>query len=231
MNARIELTENETLVMDCIKNYDTAEAQRSDNHSNVAVDKHDAKCLGFGIQALRGVVGSLVKKGLVEVSEADEDVPAMAWYTDAGITWQFSKPTDEVIKLKAGDQIKTPYDSYSPVIKVGTVGEFYKDGMYYDDNGEWDNDNKRPFQIEPWQKREALCGRNWKNQYMWTVQSGACLTSDYPGKAAEMEQKRLNYENAILVDDDDIIECEGLRFKVTCIKRQVSDPVHFMLID
>lgn len=136
----------------------------------------------------------------------------------------------KIIKLTAGTQVKTPYDEYQPVIEIGTVSDFHKDGMYYDDNGACDFENKRPFSIEPWKKREANCGRDWKKNYVWANRRAACLTANYPGKAAEMERKRQAYEDAVVLDDGDIVEVDGMLFEVFCIKRIVSDQIHFTYI-
>lgn len=134
-----------------------------------------------------------------------------------------------MIKLTAGQQIKTPYDEYRPVIIIGTTSSFSKDGTHIGPEGTW-LDEAIPFHLEGWKIWETNCGRDWKKQYAWANQRGACLTADYPGKAAEMERKAKAYADAVMVDDGDIVEIEGLQFEVTCIKRQVSDPVHFSLI-
>lgn len=136
----------------------------------------------------------------------------------------------KTIELKAGQQIKTPYDKYSPVIIVGTTTNYSKDGSNIDKNGKFTNE-RVAFNLEGWKIWEKSCGRDWRRNYMWANQLGACITSDYPGKAAEMEAKAKAYEDAVMVDDDDIVICEGFKFRVVCIKRQVSDPVHFHLID
>jgi hypothetical protein len=82
--ADITITENEKLILQNIKNYDTAEAQRGDNYSNLSVDKYSAECLNMDMQALRGIVGSLVKKDLVFVD--DPGVGTMfAYFTELGM--------------------------------------------------------------------------------------------------------------------------------------------------
>ena len=86
----MKLTENEIAVLEMIKNSSTIEGQRDDNYSNFAFDTYTYKAMGMGVQAVRGVVGSLVKKGLVWVDEADYDVPAIVYYTDEGMEVAFA---------------------------------------------------------------------------------------------------------------------------------------------
>lgn len=136
----------------------------------------------------------------------------------------------KVIKLTAGQQVKTPYDSYSPVIKIGTTVDFSKNGTHIGPEGKW-LDEAIPFHFEGWKIWEANCGRNWKKQYVWALQSSAMICADYPGKAAEMERKRQAYKDAVVLDDGDIVEVDGMKFEVYCAKRCVSDPIHFTMID
>lgn len=135
----------------------------------------------------------------------------------------------QAIKLVAGQQVKTPYDSYSPVIIIGTSKEFSKDGTNIGPDGIW-VDAPIPFHIEGWKIWETRCGRDWKTQYIWVNQRAACLTSNYPGKAAEMDRKAQAYVDAQILDDGDIVEIDGFLFEVYCIKRQVSDPIMFTFI-
>lgn len=135
----------------------------------------------------------------------------------------------KVIKLESGQQIKTPHDTYSPVIKICTSKAFSTDGTYIGPEGKW-MDEKIPFHFEGWKIWEANCGRDWKKQYLWSNRHAACITSDYPGKAAEMEIKREQYEEAVLLDDGDIVEVDGMLFEVFVVKRVVSDQVQFTYI-
>lgn len=82
--AKITITEQEKRILNNIKNYNTIEAQRNDNYSNLGVCKEDAKCLGLSIQSLRGIVGSLVKKGLVYVDDPGVD-EEFAYFTELGL--------------------------------------------------------------------------------------------------------------------------------------------------
>jgi hypothetical protein len=140
------------------------------------------------------------------------------------------KLMNTIIQLTAGQQIKTPYDEYQPVIEIGTSKNFSKNGTHIGPEGTW-LDESIPFHLEGWKIWEANCGRNWKTQYLWANRRAACLTADYPGKAAEMEAKRQAYEDAVMVDDGDIVEVDGMKFEVFVIKRVVSDQVKFTLID
>ena len=83
--AKIKLTEQEKMVLDNTVNYDTAEAQRGDNYSNLACDKEDAKSLGLSIHSLRGIVGSLVKKGIVYLDDIMDDGTEFIYLTELGI--------------------------------------------------------------------------------------------------------------------------------------------------
>jgi len=114
----------------------------------------------------------------------------------------------KVIKIEAGQQIKTPHDEYSPVIEIGTSKDFSKDGSHINTEGKWTPESIS-FYFEGWKIWETNCGRNWKKEYLWANRRAACLTSNYPGKSEEMELKRQAYENAIMIDDGDIVEVEA----------------------
>lgn len=86
----LALTENEILVLDMIKNADTIEDQRDDNYSNFAFDSGTYLSMGMSAQAVRGVVGSLVKKDLVWVDEAYGNIPSIVYYTDEGMEVAFA---------------------------------------------------------------------------------------------------------------------------------------------
>lgn len=63
-------------------NYDDAESEKSDNATAINARDIDKKT-GMGINVAKGVMGSLVKKGLLQ--EFGDDLPDNCSITDAGI--------------------------------------------------------------------------------------------------------------------------------------------------
>ena len=64
----------------------------------------------------------------------------------------------------------------------------------------------------------------------WTIKHAACITADYPGKAAEMAAKREAYINAVLVRDQEVVEIEGHMYTAKYNGPNVSDPITFVRV-
>ena len=83
MNTELNLTDLEKLALENIVNYsDSRVGQKSDNYSNLGFDKYCYKIFTGGKTMMTGVITSLVKKGLVCVSEAEpmDDIPSMIYF-------------------------------------------------------------------------------------------------------------------------------------------------------
>lgn len=239
---KLQLTDLEKLAIENIVNYrDSRAGQKSDNYSNLGFDRGCYRIFEGGKATMTGVVTSLVKKGLVWVDEAYDDIPAMVWFCTNKIDeifdamgWDMeNSPSNHgktPIKIEPGQQIKTPYDQYRPEIIVNTSKNFSKNGTHIGPEGTW-LDESIEFHLEGWKIWERNCGRDWKRHYLWANQSPCVLTANYPGKAEAMRKKEEAYDNALMLDDGDIVEVDGMQFEVHCVKRNhVADPVHFTYV-
>lgn len=86
-----------------------------------------------------------------------------------------------------------------------------------------------------WEDFEAREKRNCKSQYTsfkpaWTYQAPAILTANYPGKEAELNQKREELLNAPEITNGEIVSIEGLEYTVKVNGERFSDPVAFIPI-
>jgi len=111
--------------------------------------------------------------------------------------------------LVDNQQIRTTRDRYEPVITVGTIEGCCKK---YGDN------------IQESVQMARLAGHD----IAWTYRHASCIESDYAGKAAATAKRHEDYQNAILIEDGDLVEIEGRRYNaVYAYMDMVSDPVHF----
>jgi len=60
---------------------------------------------------------------------------------------------------------------------------------------------------------------------------GCSITANYPGKDAEIARDKAEYESAVLIENGDIVEVEGIEytFIATVIGVRYSDPVHLKI--
>jgi len=133
--------------------------------------------------------------------------------------------------LTHGMQIRRTDDQYSPVIRVGTVAgmvraEFNQSGeafCYTDEpKASWMESNLD----KAIESRETVTRERGHDLY-WANLQAACLTSDYPGKDAEMKKKREDYESAPIVEDGEIVILEGRLVKVQYNNPNCSDCIVF----
>ena len=59
-------------------------------------------------------------------------------------------------------------------------------------------------------------------------QHSSIVTADYDGKAEELQAAREEWEKAQRIDQGDLVECEGRKYKVRIIGERYSDPVKFI---
>lgn len=79
------ITDLEAKVLEAwYRNYDTAEAEKEDNCTPMLA-KDIAQEVSITVNQAKGVAGSLIKKGLIEIVEGSLDSPDCFWLTDAGI--------------------------------------------------------------------------------------------------------------------------------------------------
>lgn len=59
-------------------------------------------------------------------------------------------------------------------------------------------------------------------------QHSSILTADYDGKAEELQAEREEWEKAQRIEQGDLVECEGRKYKVEIIGERYSDPIKFI---
>lgn len=121
--------------------------------------------------------------------------------------------------LVAGQQVKTEYDKYQPVITIGTSKPFNLKNPY-DKKFVWDE----------FSEQEISFGRDPRKNYAWGNQHGSMICSDYEGKDRDMELKRQAYEDAYLIKDGESIIIDGNIFVATVLEGDYSDKIHFELV-
>lgn len=136
----------------------------------------------------------------------------------------------KIIKLKAKDQVRIPYDQYSPTITIETAKDFFADGTYLKPDGLTFGNEIRPFDLESWKIWEAKCGRDWGREYVYGLRETTMITDNHLGKVDYRKMKDEAYANAVTIDDGDVIEVDGMLFKTFVIKRAVSDQIRFTFI-
>jgi len=112
-------------------------------------------------------------------------------------------------KLIDGQQIRTSMDKYQPEIYVSSIEGFSR---------KYDEDTQAAY--------ATAVERG--HQTAWTHKMPACLTADYPGKAAKLAADKAAYEAAVLVENGEIVEIEGRTYKTVYTGIQFSDPVKFV---
>jgi hypothetical protein len=115
-------------------------------------------------------------------------------------------------KLIDGQQIRTDMDKYRPEIFVKSI-EGYRRSR-----------NASPEEVAASYEKT----KNDGHPTAWTFQSPACITADYPGKAAKLAADKAAYEAADLVKNGEIVEIEGRLYRTVYMGIQYSDPVKFM---
>jgi len=86
----------------------------------------------------------------------------------------------------------------------------------------------RPVSLREIAKEEVICGSE-----VWTVYTGATLSSD----KGFYDRERALYETAIVIAPGDIVEIDGVQFKVVVAKHNQgsypknSDPIGFTRVD
>ena len=121
--------------------------------------------------------------------------------------------------LVAGQQVKTEYDKYQPVITIGTSNALNVNNLY-----------GKKFVWDEFSKKEISFGRDPRKNYAWGNQHGAMICADYDGKDREMELKRQAYEDAYLIKDGESVIIDGNVFVTTVLEGDYSDKIHFKLI-
>lgn len=111
--------------------------------------------------------------------------------------------------LHHNQQIKVESFTFRPVITVGTQKGYYDE--YAESNA----------------KYGLTYEEDVNEDYAYAIRSASCLTANYPGKAEELERKRIAYENAPAVENGEIVVIDGRRFKVHITGENYSDPIHF----
>ena len=84
-NQEMTLTDNEAKVLNLCLNYDDRGSQICDNYSNG--DLKDAQRVAGGKHEGAGLIGSLVKKGLIDDPASDEQ--QIIWLTELGVNTIF----------------------------------------------------------------------------------------------------------------------------------------------
>jgi hypothetical protein len=114
--------------------------------------------------------------------------------------------------LVHNQQIRTTRDRYEPEIKVGTVEGY-----------------SRKYQQDVEQAVKDALERG--HALAWTSKAAAFLVADYPGKAEASAKAHAAYEAAVLIEDGELVEIEGRKYKVVyAYTDMVSDPVHFKAV-
>lgn len=62
----------------------------------------------------------------------------------------------------------------------------------------------------------------------WTNQAASVLTSDYKGKAEELDRAAAERASAVEIEDGQVVEIEGESFRVKVLGERYSDPVKFI---
>jgi hypothetical protein len=117
-------------------------------------------------------------------------------------------------KLTHRQQIRTTMDKYEPEIIVCSV-----EGCVRDRGGDPSLAYEKEIQ------RAEDCGT--AAQTVFSNQSPACLTADYPGKAEAHAAKRAAYAAAVLIENGELVEIEGRVYKARYTRRDCCDPVIF----
>jgi len=121
-------------------------------------------------------------------------------------------------ELKHGQQIRSNMDQFNPVLTVGTAKGY-------------DAEGKKEFNLQEFKERAKRGGWLWNEHLAWVSKASSIITANYPGKDEEFRQKAENYKNAVLIEDQEIILIDGLKFKAVYIGIKYSDPIHLILQD
>lgn len=112
-------------------------------------------------------------------------------------------------KLRHGQQIAVDSFEFRPKITVGTLEGCSK----------------------PENLKESIERAKANNHpFAWTIRSASCITADYPGKNEEIRKKNQAYNEAVRVENDEIVIIEGRKYKVVIVGENFSDPIHFKSI-
>lgn len=119
-------------------------------------------------------------------------------------------PTSNITTLSHNQIVRgAGFPDYTNKIKVGTVR-----GCAL----EWDNCPK---------EAESRAKQNGHSM-AFTTQDPSIITADYPGKAEELAAKRARIDAAPELQDGQLVEIEGKRYKSRLVGHDYSDPIHFI---
>lgn len=118
--------------------------------------------------------------------------------------------TAEVTALSHNQEIRVKGFTYAQKITVGTIAGYAKQ---YNEDPEAAIARAKSFghPLEP-----------------WTNQSPAVLSADYAGKTEELDRAAAATAAAPEIEDGQIVEIEGERFRVKVLGQRYSDPVKFV---
>lgn len=84
-------------------------------------------------------------------------------------------------------------------------------------------------------KAEAIYQRGLENNNgeirVWTIKNESILCDDYEGKCEKLLRNKLEFESSIMLEDGQVVKCEGRFYKVKIVGKQYSDPIHFQEIE
>lgn len=66
------------------------------------------------------------------------------------------------------------------------------------------------------------------HEFLACFQHCSIITEDYEGKAEELEAEQKEWEKAQRIEQGDLVECEGRKYKVKINGEQYADPVSFI---
>ena len=114
-----------------------------------------------------------------------------------------------IIHLSHGQQIVVPSFKYENKIELVTP---------------------RGYALEHGDCPEEAEARATKNgwEFLACFQHCSVITSDYEGKAEELDAKHKEWEEAQRIEAGDLVECEGRKYTVKVLSENVSDPVKFI---
>ena len=156
---------------------------------------------------------------------------------------------NEITILEHNTQIKTENDKYQPHIMFKTLrGCVTEDYLHDKVSYVMSNDGitmrkanslseKIKHDIE---QAEANDKKYNTTEYTrpFSSQRGAMITSDYEGKKEKLEQERIDYENAVMLHDGQIVKVIDYDLSETLYRVElknkyydVCDPVHFIKLE
>ena len=77
--------------------------------------------------------------------------------------------------------------------------------------------------------RDEECCR--ATQWAWTLQAPAVLTENYAGKSEAMKAERDAIAAAPALENGEVIDIDGRKYRVRLMGYRFSDPIHFDLVN